>query len=91
MGAASKRGKGVPQSAQEVGSRTHPSASRGLRSTRATARQRAEDDGGSSTDSEPESLRKTHLTWSAPKRARRLWGKYTRKTPWNRVKTAFIR
>ncbi len=34
----------------------------GLRSTRATARQRVVSDGGTSNVSEPESLRKTHLT-----------------------------
>jgi hypothetical protein len=34
----------------------------GLRSTRATARQREVSDGGTSSVSEPESLRKTHLT-----------------------------
>ena len=34
----------------------------GLRSTRATARQREVSDGGTSNVSEPESLRKTHLT-----------------------------
>jgi hypothetical protein len=37
------------------------SASMGLRSTRATARQREVCDGGTSSVSEPESLRKTHL------------------------------
>jgi hypothetical protein len=34
----------------------------GLRSTRATARQREVSDGGTSSVSEPESLRKTHLS-----------------------------
>jgi hypothetical protein len=34
----------------------------GLRSTRATARHRVVSDGGTSNVSEPESLRKTHLT-----------------------------
>ena len=37
--------------------------SKGLRSTRATARHRVVSDGGTSNVSEPESLRKTHLTW----------------------------
>lgn len=39
-----------------------PSASRGLRSTRATARHRLTSDGGTSNVSDLESLRKTHLT-----------------------------
>ena len=39
-----------------------PTASRGLRSTRATARHLEISDGGTSNVSEPESLRKTHLT-----------------------------
>jgi len=38
-------------------------ASMGLRRTRATARQLEVSDGGTSNVSEPESLRKTHLTW----------------------------
>ena len=47
---------------QKAGSRAQPRASMGLRSTRATARQREVSDGGTSNVSEPESLRKTHLT-----------------------------
>src|SRR5208282_1189031 len=39
-----------------------PIESRGLRSTRATARHLEISDGGTSNVSEPESLRKTHLT-----------------------------
>ena len=39
-----------------------PRASRGLRSTRATARHRLTSDGGTSNVSDLESLRKTHLT-----------------------------
>jgi hypothetical protein len=50
-----------------------PNASMGLRSTRATARQREVSEGGTSNVSEPESLRKTHLASGRQGRsARRL-------------------
>ena len=65
IGTEEKRGRGEPQREQEAGRRAQPTASRGLRSTRATARHREVSDGGTSNVSEPESLRKTHLTWAA--------------------------
>src|ERR1035438_263144 len=62
IGTEESRGRGEPQRAQKAGRRAQPNASMGLRSTRATARQREVSDGGTSNVSEPESLRKTHLT-----------------------------
>src|SRR6185437_14481804 len=64
IGAEEKRGRGEPQREQQAGNSTDPAASRGLRSTRATARHAAvwdSADGGTSIVMEPESLRKTHL------------------------------
>jgi hypothetical protein len=58
-------GRGEPQRLQDAGRRAQLIASMGLRRTRATARQREVSDGGTSIVSEPESLRKTHLTWVA--------------------------
>jgi hypothetical protein len=63
IGTRESRGKGEPQRAQNAGRRAQPKASTGLRSTRATARHREVSDGGTSNVSEPEFLRKTHLTW----------------------------
>jgi hypothetical protein len=62
IGAGESCGKGQPQRLQGAGRRAQLIASMGLRSTRATARQREVSDGGTSNVSEPESLRKTHLT-----------------------------
>jgi hypothetical protein len=61
MGTEENCGKGEPQRAHEAGKMAQPRASTGLRSTRATARQREVSNGGTSNVSEPESLRKTHL------------------------------
>src|ERR1035437_4919821 len=55
-------GREEPQRAQEEGRRAQLKESTGLRSTRTTARQREGPEGGTSHVSEPESLRKTHLT-----------------------------
>jgi hypothetical protein len=63
IGTEESCGRGEPQRVQNAGRRAQPKASMGLRSTRATARQREVSDGGTSNVSEPESLRKTHLTW----------------------------
>jgi hypothetical protein len=65
IGTEESRGSGEPQRAQEAGRRAQLKASTGLRSTRATARQRVVSDGGTSIVSEPESLRKTHLAWGS--------------------------
>jgi hypothetical protein len=62
IGAVESCGKGEPHRLQDAGRRAQLIASMGLRSTRATARQREVCDGGTSNVSEPESLRKTHLT-----------------------------
>ena len=62
IGTEESCGRGEPQRGQKAGRRAQPKASMGLRSTRATARQREVSDGGTSSVSEPESLRKTHLT-----------------------------
>jgi hypothetical protein len=64
IGAEEKRGRGEPQRVQQAGNSTDPAASRGLRSTRTTARHADvgdSADGGTSNVMEPESLRKTHL------------------------------
>ena len=53
-------------------------ASMGLRSTRATARHREDPDGVTSNVSEPESLRKTHLTPSQASTVNAAHGQYTR-------------
>ena len=55
-------GGGVPQRVREAGETVQLIAPMGLRSTRTIARQREVGDGGTSSVSEPESLRKTHLT-----------------------------
>ena len=78
MGTEERCGRGEPQRAQEAGSRAQPIAFMGLRSTRATARQREVSDGGTSNVSEPESLRKTHLTLGRRWRICRLDKQYTR-------------
>ena len=62
MGTDERCGRGEPQRAQEAGKRAQLTASTGLRRTRATARQREVSEVGTSNVSEPESLRKTHLT-----------------------------
>jgi hypothetical protein len=62
IGAEDSCGRGEPQRVQKAGRRAQLKASMGLRSTRATARHRVVSDGGTSNVSEPESLRKTHLT-----------------------------
>jgi len=62
IGAEESCGSGEPQRVQEAGRNAQLTASTGLRSTRATARQAEVSDGGTSNVSEPESLRKTHLT-----------------------------
>jgi len=65
-------GSGEPQRVQQAGNSAQPTASTGLRRTRATARQREVSEGGTSNVSEPESLRKTHLTWGSQLAARSL-------------------
>jgi hypothetical protein len=73
IGTEERCGRGEPQRVQKPGRRAQPRASMGLRSTRATARQREVSDGGTSNVSEPESLRKTHLISGRRKpRTRRL-------------------
>ena len=73
MGTEESCGRGEPQRTQGAGKRAQLTASMGLRSTRATARQREVSEGGTSNVSEPESLRKTHLTSRpAQRRTRRL-------------------
>jgi len=62
IGTEESCGRGEPQREQEAGRRAQLKASMGLRSTRATARQREVSDGGTSSVSEPEFLRKTHLS-----------------------------
>ena len=62
IGTEDSRGKGEPQRAQEEGNKAQPRASSGLRSTRATARQREMPGGETAIVSEPESWLKTHLT-----------------------------
>jgi hypothetical protein len=63
IGAEESCGRGEPQRVHRSGRRAQLRASRGLRSTRATARQRETSDGGTASVSELESWRKTHLTW----------------------------
>jgi hypothetical protein len=66
IGTEESCGRGDPQRVQLAGRRAQLRASprpfRGLRSTRATARHRDDPDGVTSNVSEPEFLRKTHLT-----------------------------
>ena len=62
IGAEDSCGRGEPHRAQGAGRRAQLRTSRGLRSTRATARHRVISDGGTSIVSEPWSLRKTHLS-----------------------------
>lgn len=64
IGAEEKRGRGEPQRTQEAGRSAQLRASRGLRSTRTTARHRVISDDGRSTASNP-TLLKTHLTSGA--------------------------
>ncbi len=64
-GTEQRRGSGEPQREQGAGRRVEPIASRGLRSTRTMARQRDVSDSEPSIVSEPEFLRKTHLTLAA--------------------------
>src|SRR5947209_14955023 len=61
IGTEERRGRGEPQRAQPEGRKAQLAASSGLRRTRATARH-VEVLDGTSNVSEPESLRKTHLT-----------------------------
>lgn len=61
IGARESRGRSEPQREQEVGKRVQLKLSRGLRSTRTTARQRVVCDGGTSLTALRESLWKTHL------------------------------
>jgi hypothetical protein len=68
MGTEESCGRGRPQRTHEAGKRAQLTASMGLRSTRATARQLEVSEGGTSNVSEPESLRKTHLTCSGRSR-----------------------
>jgi len=69
IGAIESCGSREPQRTQGEGKTAQLTASMGLRSTRTTARHREVSGGGTSNVSEPESLRKTHLTrgrpWSA--------------------------
>jgi len=62
IGADERSGRGEPQRAQTEGSKTQPTASMGLRSTRATARQAEVPDGGTLSISALGSLLKTHLS-----------------------------
>jgi hypothetical protein len=61
IGTGESRGRSKPQREHEAGSRAQPSASTGLRNTRATARQRVVGDCGRSNVSGRASRRKTHL------------------------------
>jgi hypothetical protein len=70
IGTEERCGRGEPHRVQQAGNSAQPKASTGLRSTRATARQREVSEGGTSNTSEPESLRKTHLTWGGNLKAR---------------------
>lgn len=65
IGTEEKRGRGDPQRVQNEGRRVQLTASMGLRSTRAMARQREISDRGRSIVSEPKSLLKTHLAREA--------------------------
>jgi hypothetical protein len=65
MGTDDSCGSGEPQRVQGAGRRTELIASRGLRSTRATARQRDVSESEPSIVSEPWFLLKTHLTWAS--------------------------
>lgn len=65
IGAEERCGRGEPQRKHEAGSIAETRASRGLRSTRTTARQRDVPDDGRSKTIEPELLLKTHLTAGA--------------------------
>jgi len=71
MGTDERCGRGEPQRTHEAGKRAQLMASAGLRSTRATARQREVSEGGTSNVSEPESLRKTHLASGGKRNASR--------------------
>ena len=61
IGTEERRGTGEPQRVQEAGRRAQLKLSKGLRSTRTTARQREVSDGGTSVLRMPKSLWKTHL------------------------------
>lgn len=65
IGAEESCGRRDPQREQEVGKIVQAIASNGLRSTRDTARHLEISDGVASNVSEPESLRKTHLSREA--------------------------
>lgn len=87
IGAREICGKGEPHRAQGEGTRAQVSASRGLRSTRTTARQRDKPDGGTAFESEPESLWKTHLTTASAAACALPHAQYTRagaRFPWRR-------
>lgn len=65
IGANESCGRRYPQREHEAGKIVQASASRGLRSTRDTARHLEISDGVASNVSEPRSLRKTHLSREA--------------------------
>ena len=71
IGAEESCGRRDPHREHEVGRTVQAIASKGLRSTRDTARHLEISDGVASNVSEPESLRKTHLLrgrWQSPPR-----------------------
>lgn len=61
IGTRESRGRSAPQREQEAGKSVQLKLSKGLRSTRTTARQRVVGDGGTSLTAMRESLWKTHL------------------------------
>lgn len=61
MGTRESRGRGRPHKEQEAGKNAQLKLSKGLRSTRTTARHRVVCEGGTSTAAMRESLWKTHL------------------------------
>jgi len=81
MGTEERCGRGEPQRTQVVGKRAQPKASMGLRSTRATERQREVSDGGTPNVSKPESLRKTCLPCVGATGCAPPWRQYTRTAP----------
>ena len=65
IGTEESRGRSEPHREQEAGSSVQLKLSKGLRSTRTTARQLVVADGGTWFAVMTESLRKTHLAWGA--------------------------
>ena len=61
MGTKESRGRGEPHKEQGAGKKVQLKLSKGLRSTRTTARQRVVSDGGTPVAAMRESLWKTHL------------------------------